>query len=203
VPPPAPTERDLARLDTPVRTLLERVVAAIEGPVPDLDAIGAALIALARDQDYLEPTIRSLGDTSGSVGLHVPPRGPRLMLVHRRAGQMGAIHDHGCWVGLAPIRGIETHRRFRVAAGRDELARLELAADQLLSPGEVVTMLAPDAVHAHGHITGSGDPAYVLILTGDDQRLYQRTEWDSATGSARVLEPGDGGRWLDSQPWPG
>ncbi len=116
---------------------------------------------------------------------------------------MGAIHDHGCWVGLAPITGIETHRRFRVAAGRDELARLELAADQVLGPGEAVTMLTPEAIHAHGHADGSGDPAYVLIMTGDDQRLYRRTEWDSATGHARVLEPGDGGRWLDSQPWPG
>jgi hypothetical protein len=116
---------------------------------------------------------------------------------------MGAAHDHGCWVGLAPVTGIETHRRFRRIASTQELARLELVSDQALGPGEVVTMLAPDDIHAHGHQPGRGEAAYVLIMTGDDQRVNRRTEWDAATSRSRVLQPGDGGRWLETQPFPG
>ena len=39
-------------------------------------------------------------------------------------------------------------------------------------------------------------------MTGDDQSLFTRNEWDLATGRHRVLEPGDRGRWLATQPWP-
>ena len=42
---------------------------------------------------------------------------------------MGAIHDHGCWVALAPITGIETHRHFRVRLDAQQVARLELATE--------------------------------------------------------------------------
>jgi hypothetical protein len=64
-------------------------------------------------------------------------------------------------------------------------------------------MLQGTDIHSHGHVAGSGEAAYVLIMTGDDQRLYRRTEWDTFTGRPRVLEPGDGGRWLESEPFPG
>jgi predicted metal-dependent enzyme (double-stranded beta helix superfamily) len=193
----------LAGLDAPVRTVFERVARALDGSAPDMDAIAAAMVELAADHDYLAPRVRGLGDRSGSVGVHVPARGPRLMLVHRGDGQMGAVHDHGCWVGLATIVGIETHRHFRASATARQLAGLELASERLVGPGEAVTMLAPDDVHAHGHVAGHGDAAYVLIMTGDDQRLYRRTEWDAVTGRSRVLEPGDAGRWLESEPFPG
>lgn len=201
--PSVPVDPRLGHLDGPVRHLFERVADAVADGTPDLPAIAEAMIGLAADHDYLAPRVRDLGERSGSVGIHVPARGPRLMLVHRREGQMGAIHDHGCWVGLAPISGIETHRRFRLRATAGGLARLELLSEQAVRAGEAVTMLAPDDVHAHGHAPGNGEAAYVLILTGDDQRLYRRTEWEAATGRARVLDPGDGGRWLESEPFPG
>jgi hypothetical protein len=63
-------------------------------------------------------------------------------------------------------------------------------------------MLPPDDLHDHGHIAGRGAPAYVLILTGDDQTLFERNEWDLVTGRHRILRPGDGGRWLASEPMP-
>ena len=115
---------------------------------------------------------------------------------------MSAIHDHGCWVVLAPVTGVETHRHFRAHASRGELARLELATELALGAGDAATMLAPDDTHSHGHVAGSGDPAYVLIMLGDDQRFYRRSEWDTVTGRRRTLEIGDGGRWLDSEPLP-
>ena len=45
-------------------------------------------------------------------------------------------------------------------------------------------------------------PAHVLVLTGDDQRRFERNEWDPVTGRHRVLQAGDLGRWLASDPWP-
>ena len=56
------------------------------------------------------------------------------MLVHRGDGQMSAIHDHGCWVALAPVTGVETHRHFRTHVSGPEMARLELATE-LARPG--------------------------------------------------------------------
>ena len=58
--------------------------------------------------------VERLGDVSGSLPIHTPARGPRLMIVHRREGQMGAVHDHATWVAMSPIVGLETHRRYRV-----------------------------------------------------------------------------------------
>jgi len=204
---PAP---DLASMDAPVRQLYERIAPALlsttqdatQGLAPDVASVAAAMIELARDHDYLVPRIRAMGERSGATGLHAPARGPRLMLVHRTEAQMGAIHDHGCWVALTPVTGVETHRHFRVHAAGTELARLELATEQALHAGEAVTMLQPEDTHSHGHVAGSGDPAYVLIMVGDDQRFYRRSEWDTVTGKRRILEIGDGGRWIDSEPFP-
>jgi hypothetical protein len=196
-PPP-----DLASMDAPVRRLFERIAPALIDPIPDRAVLAAAMLELAADRDYLVHHIRLLGEVSGATAIHAPARGPRLMLVHRLEGQMGAIHDHGCWVALTPVTGVETHRHFRVDTAGPELARLELATEQALAVGQAVTMLAPDDTHSHGHVPGTGDPAYVLIMTGDDQRVNTRSEWDSVTGRKRVLAPGDGGRWVDAGDFP-
>jgi len=92
-------------LDAPLRSLFERVAAA-DGPTPDLQAIGAALIDLARDMDYLGTWVARLGDRSGAIPIHDPAEGPRVTLVHRTEGQMSAVHDHGTWVAIAPITGL-------------------------------------------------------------------------------------------------
>ncbi len=196
-----PTEDALARLDGPVRTLFERIAGPAAGTSPDLRAIGTALSTLAADHDYLARHITRLGDTSGALPIHAPARGPRLMIVHRLEGQMGAVHDHGTWVAASAIVGLEIHRRYRVSGSGGD-ARPEVAEQLALGPTDVTTMLPPDDLHDHGHLLGHGDPAYVLIMTGDDQTRYTRNEWDLATGRHRILHPGDGGRWLASQPMP-
>ena len=188
-------------LDTPVRTLFERVAAAA-GPTPDLQAIGAALVDLARDLDYLRPWVERLGDRSGAIPIHDPAEGPRVTLVHRTEGQMSAVHDHGTWVAIAPITGLETHRRWRVHRRDGASPTIELEEQLDLSGGEVATLLPPDDVHDHGHLTGNGSPAHILVLLGDLQTRNTRNEWDLATGRHRVLVPGDGGRWIASEPFP-
>ena len=114
---------------------------------------------------------------------------------------MGAVHDHGTWVAVSPIAGLETHRRYRVV-GEGLAAHVELAESRALGPSDVTTLLPPDDLHDHGHILGRGQAAYVLIMTGDNQTRFMRNEWDLETGRHRLLRPGDRGRWLASQPMP-
>jgi predicted metal-dependent enzyme (double-stranded beta helix superfamily) len=188
--------------DAPVRALLERIAAPASRPDPDLAAIGHSLAELARDTDYLEIWIRRLDGRSGALPIHAPERGPRLTLVHRPDAEMSAVHSHGTWVAISPIVGVETHRRWRVIGDDDGSSHVELAEDRALEATDVATLLPPDDVHDHGHLVGRGAPAYALILLGDDQTRFRRMEWDLATGRHRVLVPGDGGRWLASEPMP-
>jgi predicted metal-dependent enzyme (double-stranded beta helix superfamily) len=188
-------------VDLPVRELLERIAGPAAQPTPDLASIGAALSALASDADYLGRWIDRLGGRSGAQPIHAPERGPRLTLVHRPEGEMSAVHSHGTWVAISPIVGVETHRRWRIV-GTGANPGIELAEDLALEAAQVATLLPPDDIHDHGHLAGRGSPAYALILLGDDQTKFTRTEWDLATGRSRVLVPGDGGRWLASEPMP-
>jgi len=191
----------LAGTDAPVRALFERIAGPAAAAPLDLAAIGAALVDLARDLDYLAPWVARLGDQTGALWIYAPERGPRLALVHRREGQMSAIHDHATWVAISPIVGLETHRQYRVV-GEGAAARPEVVETRALQPADLATLLPPDDLHDHGHLVGHGVPAYVLIMTGDDQTRFRRNEWDLATGRHRLLEPGDGGRLLASQPMP-
>ena len=192
----------LDRNDAPVRSLFERIAGPAAAAPLDLAAIGAALADLAKDVDFLAPWVARLGGRSGGLPIHAPARGPRLLLVHRSEGQMGAIHDHATWVAISPILGLETHRRYRIV-GEGAAARPEVVEARALQPSEFATLLPPDDIHDHGHLAGQGVPAYVLIMTGDDQTRFRRNEWDLSTGRHRILEPGDGGRFLASQPMPG
>ena len=190
-------------LDAPVRALFDGIAAPAAKDPPDLPSIGAELLKLAGDLDYLRPWVERLGAEPGarSLSLHAPAVGPRLALVHRPEGGMGPVHDHGTWVAIASISGLETHRRYRwIAKGTDP--RIELVEALELGQTQGATLLPPDDIHAHGHVAGRGDPAYILILTGDDQTRFTRNEWDLATGRHRILRPGDPGRWLVTEPMP-
>ncbi len=186
--------------DEPVRRLLHRIAAPAALAIPDLASIGAALAELAADLDYVTTWVDRLGDRNGLLPVHAPGRGPRLTIVHRQEGRLSAVHDHGTWVAISPVSGLETHRRYRFTDG--PVSRPEIAEVTALGPAQVATLLPPDDVHDHGHVAGHGRPAYVLILTGDDQTRFERNEWDAATGRHRVLPAGVIGRWLASDPWP-
>ncbi len=188
-------------LDEPIRALFEQVARHGGEAAPDLGAIGAALSELAADHHYLARFVERLGNTDGALPIHAPGRGPRLMIVHRSTGNMSAVHDHGTWVAISPVVGIETHRRWRVVGDAAD-RRLDLAEDLALEPSATATLLPPDDLHDHGHLVGRGNPAHVLILLGDDQTRFTRNEWDLASGRHRILGPGVPGRWLASEPMP-
>lgn len=193
---------DVAIPDEPIRTLLERIAAPAAAATPDLSAIGAALVDLANDRDYLASWIERLEGRSGGVLIHAPEQGPRLHLVHRPEGEMSAIHDHGTWIAIATIAGVERHRRYRRAEQPTGHA-LALLEEVDLAPSQAATLLPPDDIHDHGHIVGRGVPAHILVLAGDEQTRFTRNEWDLATGRHRILRPGVRGRWLASEPMPG
>ncbi len=187
-----------ATLDAPVRGFFERLEPLAASPAPDMPAIAGILTELAQDQEYFAHHIERVRDMSGAKPIHMPERGPRLMIVHRLNGQMGAVHSHKVWVAIAPLAGVETHRLYDVAKKTPEgQATLKLAEERHVGFGEAVTMVPPQDVHAHGHVEGIGDAAYVLILTGDNQVSFEREQYDPKAGTWRALKPGDGGDWLE------
>ena len=83
---------------------------------------------LAADEEYLAPLIAEMPAKSGrGSGSLKPERGPRLVLFHRPEGVMAYTHSHHCWVGIAPVRGVETHQQWDAvryeAAGQTALGR--------------------------------------------------------------------------------
>ncbi len=195
------SSRNQISIDTPVLALLKRIAGPAASATPDLRSIGAALADFASDVDYLQRWMDRISSDGGGVVIHAPERGPRIQIVHRPKGEMGPVHDHGVWVALAAITGVEHHRRYR-QVGPDRSAMPELVDTIDLAACDVVTMLPPDDIHDHGHLLDHGRPAYILVMTGDDQTRYERNEWDLDTGRHRILGPDDGGRFLATDEWP-
>ena len=161
----------------------------------DMDKVGRALAELAADDEYFAPLIAEM--PAGAPGVHwlvQPERGPRLVLVHRPEGVMAYTHSHRCWVAIAPIRGVETHQHWHAVRHPGGRAELSLAGERALRGGDVVTLVPPDDVHNHGHVTGTGPTPYSLILLGDDMLLFERQEYDPERGTWQELKPGDPGR---------
>jgi len=162
---------------------------------PDMNAIGRLLVELAADDEFFGPLIADMAPASMDVHwLLKPERGPRLALVHRPEGMMAYTHSHGCWVGIAPVRGAETHQQWNVARHEDGKAEMSLAGDRVLHRGDVATLTPPRDVHNHGHVIGTGPAPYTLVLLGDNMYLFERQEYDPAEGTWQALEPGDPGR---------
>lgn len=161
----------------------------------DMDRVGRLLMELAADEDYLGPIIEEMpAGSTGGTWLVRPERGPRLVLFHRPDGVMSRTHSHGCWVAIAPVRGVETHQQWEAVCQSDGSAQMRLAHDDALHPRDVVTLTPPGDIHSHGHVTGTGLSPYSLILLGDEMLAFERKEFDPARARWRKLEPGDPGQ---------
>lgn len=178
--------------DAPVQVFLDRM----NDLAGDVEAIAGALAELAADEEYFEPLIAPIDPAQmGGHGLHVPERGPRLFLMHRPHGVMSYVHSHGTWAIVAPVRGVETHRRFDVVRSEPpDRALLVMAEELRLTPGDAAAIVPPNDIHSHGHAGGDDDLAYTLIVTGDDQLQFARREYDLEAHSYRDLPPGDFGQ---------
>jgi hypothetical protein len=182
-------------LPGPLRHFVDRLDELCAADVIDMDRVGRLLVELAADEAFFGPLIAQIPPGSpGSRWLVRPERGPRLVLVHRPDGVMGYTHSHRCWVGIAPVRGVETHQRWDAVPHADGVAELALADERALVQGDVATLVPPRDVHNHGHVVGSGPSPYSLILLGDDMLLFGREEYDQEQGTWRALAPGDPGR---------
>jgi predicted metal-dependent enzyme (double-stranded beta helix superfamily) len=161
----------------------------------DMDQVGRLLAELAADEEFFGPLIAEIpSDAPGDRWLIRPERGPRLVLVHRPDGVMGYTHSHRCWVGIAPVRGVETHQRWDAVSHPGGRADLRLADERAMHRGDVATLVPPRDVHNHGHVVGSGPSPYSLVLLGDDMLLFDREEYDPEQGTWQALAPGDPGR---------
>ena len=97
------------------------------------------------------------------------------------------------WVALAPVTGTETHRQFEIRSRTpDGAADLRLREERHLdaTASDFVTMTPPQDVHDHGHVSGIGQPAYVLVLTGKPQLQFERQQYDLSTSTWQNLAPG-------------
>jgi len=184
-----------AALPQPLRRFTAQLAEIRPGDYPDMERVGRFLVELTADTEFFAPLIADMpAAAAGSRWLIRPERGPRLVLVHRPEGVMGYTHSHRCWVGIAPVRGVETHQRWHAEAHEDGRADLHLADERALQRGDVATLIPPHDVHNHGHVRGTGPSPYSLILLGDDMLLFSRKEYDPGQGTWRALAPGDPGR---------
>ncbi len=179
----------------PLRRFLAQLDELRSADILDMDQVGRLLVELAADEEYLGPLIAEMpAESPGGKWLVKPDRGPRLILFHRPEGVMAYTHSHHCWVGIAPVRGVETHQRWDAVRHEGGRAELRLADDRAMHRGDVATLTPPGDIHNHGHVLGTGPSPYSLILLGDDMYLYERQEYDPEKGTWRKLAPGDPGR---------
>jgi hypothetical protein len=137
-----------AALPAPLRHFAAQLDELGSGGVPDMDRVGHLLVGLAADEEFFAPLIVQIPSAApGDRWLIRPERGPRLVLVHRPEGVMGYTHSHRCWVGIAPVRGVETHQRWDAARHPDGRADLRLADERALRRGDVATLVPPRDVH--------------------------------------------------------
>ena len=182
-------------MPSPLRHFLAQLDELRYADVPDMNEVGRLLAELAADEEFFDPLIAQIPSAApGDRWLVRPERGPRLVLVHRPDSVMGYTHSHRCWVGIAPVRGVETHQRWDAVRHPGGRAELHLADERAMVRGDAATLVPPRDVHNHGHVAGTGPSPYSLILLGDDMLLFHREEYDPAQGTWRALAPGDPGR---------
>jgi predicted metal-dependent enzyme (double-stranded beta helix superfamily) len=125
----------------PVRHFLAQVDEVRSGDAADMQEVARLLVDLAADEEFFAPLIKQIpAESTGVHWLAQPDRGPRLVLVHRPDGAMAYTNSHRCWVGIAPVRGVETHQRWHATRHENGRAELTLAEERALRRGDVATL---------------------------------------------------------------
>ena len=131
-------------LPGPLRHFADRLDEVRSADVVDMNQVGRLLVELAADEEFFGPLIAQIPSGSpGSRWLIRPERGPRLVLVHRPEAVMGYTHSRRCWVGIAPVRGVETHQKWDAVRHADGQAELRFEDERALVRGDVATLMPP------------------------------------------------------------
>jgi predicted metal-dependent enzyme (double-stranded beta helix superfamily) len=160
------------------------------GPCPAPDDVEAVVTAALTDRDYWQELVDELGEVPGRQ-LHWPDTGVRVVVTHRKNGQMSPIHSHECWVALTPLQGVETHRLYQTLGGPK--SPVSLVEERHLQRNALVTLIPPNDIHSHGHPRSEHQPGHTLIVLGDAQEKFLRYEYDPITGEPSPLPPGQMG----------
>ncbi len=165
-------------------TDLEDILDSIPSDRDRLNAIRPLVRRLLTDSDwlqgeYLEPD----PETGWSVlMLYDEPDFPiTIQTVVWLPGQVSPIHNHAAWGLVAMLQGREKNRFWRRCGDSQYPNRVELAGEQTVEAGEIITFL-PDAIHS---IEAMGDEPTVSFNLYGVTDYENRLEFDLETGTAR------------------
>lgn len=165
-------------------TDLEDILDSIQSDRDRLNAIRPLVRRLLTDSDwlqgeYLEPD----PETGWSVlMLYDEPDFPiTIQTVVWLPGQVSPIHNHAAWGLVAMLQGREKNRFWRRCGDSQYPNRVELAGEQTVEAGEIITFL-PDAIHS---IEAMGDEPTVSFNLYGVTDYENRLEFDLETGTAR------------------
>ena len=133
-----------------------------------------------------------MGDGIGQYALYRAEDGSLcLFALVVPPGAATPVHDHLAW-GLVGIYKGEQHETVyrRLDDGRDESrARLEVAKEQTLSPGEFYPLIPPvDDIHYVR--TTSAEPSISIHLLANDTACVWRHKFDPAAGTVTTFRSG-------------
>jgi predicted metal-dependent enzyme (double-stranded beta helix superfamily) len=162
---------------------------ASAGPTPTtFETIGELLRRLARQPALIcDANMSALHDAAATFTiLSRGTDGSVLMLARFPAESPTPIHDHNSWGVACVVQGRDRHIAWRrMDDGSDlERARLEVADDRVLNPGDVVSFGPPPRdIHSQ---QGVGGAALELVYFGADPNRASRRYYDAERGSVET-----------------
>ncbi len=150
------------------------------------EAIGALLRRLAQSEQILERT----GQTTARQGthgldirggeIHKEPDGTMALMLARFPHESETpIHNHNSWGVVCVVTGSDRYLAWRRTdgGGREGHAEVELVAESLLGPGDVVHFAdIPEDIHSQQGANGA--PVWELVFFGRDPNTTPRLYFD-------------------------
>lgn len=104
-----------------------------------------------------------------------------VQMVAWQPGTVSPIHNHAAWGLVALISGTEKNRFWRRSPTAEFPDRLELIAEQILEPGEIIGFM-PDAIHS---VESVGDEPTISFNLYGETNYKQRYQFDHNKHTAK------------------
>ena len=148
---------------------------------------------LSSHQAFVEsPQTNQYKDTGRrSSILYTDESGLTLVRSYFDPHQPTPVHSHSTWGVVGIYAGRDIHKRYRRLDGGTGagIAKLELVEENILEPGDVVTI--PHPPHdIHSQQGQGGKPCYELVLFGSNAMVVPRLVFDLEQNTARKVIPG-------------